>query len=249
MIWDAGHTVVIPVYRNDAWGEGLSDAVEDRFTDLGGIFLDEIAYEIDVVEFTGEASQLSSTVSNAITTYGASNVAVLLIAFEESELLMTAADAYPQLKTVTWFGSDGTALAGALIENEDVAAFATDVGFLNTIFAPTHSPKWEALRAHNLAEVGREPDSYSYAVHDVVWTYAMSILAAGDTDPDKIIEVLPTVTESLFGASGWVQLDEAGDRTTSNYDIWQIVESTPGNYTWAHAGVWNTALDTITWDD
>ncbi len=77
----------------------------------------------------------------------------------------------------------------------------------------------------------------------------MSILAVGDTDPEKIKDALPAVTESLFGASGWIELDANGDRKSSDYDIWHIQEtSTPNVYEWVHAGMWNTATDTITWD-
>jgi branched-chain amino acid transport system substrate-binding protein len=249
LIWDDNNTHVIPVIRNDAWGAGLEDAVEDRFVELGGTFLDGIAYTPGATEFSSEAADLDAKVASAVTTYGAANVAVLFIAFEEAEAFFTAVSAYQSVQAVDWYGSDGTALAGRLVDNAAVADLCESVNFLNTIFAPTHSPKWEAVRQNNLAEVGREPDSYSYAVYDVVWAYAMSILAVGDTDPAKIKDALPAVTESLFGASGWIQLDANGDRKSSDYDIWNIQETTtPNVYEWTHVGMWNTATDTITWD-
>jgi len=52
----------------------------------------------------------------------------------------------------------------------------------------------------------------------------------------------------MFGASGWIVLDTTGDRLSSDYDIWHVVETTPGVYGWEHTGVWNFASDTITWD-
>jgi branched-chain amino acid transport system substrate-binding protein len=199
-------------------------------------------------EFSAEVADLNTKVQNAITTYGAQNVAVLFIAFEEAGPFLTEASAYPTLSTVKWFGSDGTALAGAIIADATVADFAIATEFPNTIFAPTHSAKWEEVRQNNLALVGREPDSYSYAVYDVVWAYALSLMAVDTYDAEAVKVVLPSVTEAMFGASGWVILDTTGDRLSSDYDIWQVEETAPGVYGWEHTGVWNFASDTLTWD-
>jgi branched-chain amino acid transport system substrate-binding protein len=248
IIYDDGKSVVIPVVRNDAWGIGLRDGVRAVYTDLGGLFLDGIAYVPGATEFSAEVADLDTKVQDAITTYGAENVAVLFIAFEEAGPFLTEASAYSTLSTVTWFGSDGTALAGAIIESAAVADFCIATEFPNTIFAPTHSAKWEEVRQNNLALVGREPDSYSYAVYDVVWAYALSLLAVDTYDAEAVKAVLPSVTEAMFGASGWVVLDVTGDRLSSDYDIWQVAETAPGVYGWEHTGVWNFASDTLTWD-
>jgi len=248
LIYDDGKSAVIPVARNDAWGAGLRDGVRARFTDLGGLFLDGIDYTPGATEFSAEVADLNTKVGNAISTYGAANVAVLFISFEEAGPFFTEASSYPLLQTVKWYGSDGTALAGVLIDDATVAEFAIATEFPNTIFAPTHSTKWEEVRQNNLALVGREPDSYSYAVHDAVWAYALALMAVDAYDPEAIKDVLPSVTEAMFGASGWVVLDTTGDRLSSDYDIWQVVETTPGVYGWEHTGLWNFASDTLTWD-
>ncbi len=248
LIYDDGKSAVIPVVRNDAWGIGLRDGVRARFTDLGGTFLEGIAYTPGATEFSAEVADLNTKVGTAISTYGAANVAVLFISFEEAGPFFTEASSYPLLQTVKWYGSDGTALAGALIEDATVADFAIATEFPNTIFAPTHSTKWEEVRQNNLALIGREPDSYSYAVHDAVWAYALALMAVDAYDPEAIKDVLPYVTEAMFGASGWVVLDTTGDRLSSDYDIWQVVETTPGVYGWEHVGLWNFASDTLTWD-
>ncbi len=248
LIYDDGKSVVIPVVRNDAWGIGLRDGVRAQFTDLGGTFLEGIAYTPGATEFSAEVADLNTKLGTAISTYGATNVAVLFIAFEEVGPFFTEASNYPLLQTVKWYGSDGTALAGACIEDATVAQFAIATEFPNTIFAPTHSAKWEEVRQNNLALVGREPDSYSYAVYDVVWAYALSLMAVDTYDAEAVKDVLPFVTEAMFGASGWVVLDTTGDRLSSDYDIWQVVETTPGVYGWEHTGLWNFASDTVTWD-
>ena len=248
ILYDDGKLYVIPVTRNDAWGVGLEEAAAKRFTELGGTFLEGIRYAPDAVEFTAESSDLASKVESAVATYGADNVAVWHISFEEANAFFTAASAYDVLSTVRWYGSDGTANSGAMIEDPTVAEFAAAVGYPCTIFAPTHSAKWEKVRQNGLDKLGREPDSYSYAVYDVVWAYAYSLLTVDKYDPEAVKAVLPTVTESLFGASGWVELDDAGDRKAGDYDIWQVEEIAAGQYDWVHAGIWVYMSDSVAWD-
>lgn len=245
MITD-GKQYIIPVTRNDAWGVGLEEAAKTRFEELGGTFLEGIRYSPESPEFSMEVSNLAGKVSSAVDTYGAENVGVWHISFEEVTAFFSAASEYDILSTVKWYGSDGTANSGAMLEDETVAAFAAKVKYPCTIFAPTHSPKWEEVRQNNLDKLGREPDSYSYAVYDVVWAYAYSLLTVDTYDTDAVKEVLPTVTRSLFGASGWIDLDEAGDRKAGDYDVWQIGQPVvPDVYQWEHIGTWVFTTDSV----
>lgn len=248
IMYDDGTRYVIPVTRNDAWGVGLEEAAAPKFTALGGTFLEGIRYAPDAVEFTAESSDLNSKVESAVATYGADNVAVWHISFEEANAFFTASSAYDVLSTVKWYGSDGTSQSGAMTDDPIVAEFAAAVGYPCTIFAPTHSPKWEKVRWNGQNKLGRDPDAYSYAVYDVVWAYAYALLTVDAYDPEAVRAALPTVTESLFGASGWVELDEAGDRKAGDYDIWQVEEISPGQYDWVHAGIWVYMTDSVAWD-
>jgi branched-chain amino acid transport system substrate-binding protein len=245
IMYDDGKRYVIPITRNDAWGVGLEEAATARFTELGGQVLEGIRYSITATEFSMEVSNLASKVSSAIDTYGADKVAVWMISFEECTSIITSALEYDILSTVTWYGSDGNANSAAMIDDLDVAAFSASIISASTIYSPTQSPKFEVVRQNNMAKLGREPDAYSYGIYDVVWAYAYSLLAVDTYDADAVKAVLPDVTRSLFGASGWIDLDEAGDRKAGNYDIWEIQEIEPGIYKWVHRGTWIFASDSI----
>ncbi len=247
VMYDDGKTYVIPVTRNDAWGVGLEEAGKQRFTEIGGTFLEGIRYAPEAAEFSAEVADLASKVESAVATYGADNVAVWHISFEEVTAFFTAASEYDVLSTVKWFGSDGTFGSGSMLEDPTVRTFAIAVEYPCTMFAPTHSDKWEMVREHGMEVLGREPESYSYAVYDIVWAYAYSLLTVDEYNSEAIKEILPTVTESLFGASGWVVLDEAGDRKQGDYDVWQIEEVSTGVYDWVPVGVWITLTDSVTW--
>jgi branched-chain amino acid transport system substrate-binding protein len=248
IMYDDGQRYIIPVTRNDAWGKGLEDYSKEKFEELGGTFLQGILYDPEAAAFTTEAADLASKVDSAITTYGADKVAILNIAFEEVVTFMTACLGYPVLDDVKWYGSDGTATSGAMLDDADVRDFSMSVDYPCTIFGPTHSEKWEKVRDHGSAELGREPESYSYAIYDIVWVYTLCLLAVDDYDAMAIKGVLPTIAEAFFGASGWVQLDKYGDRGPTNYDIWQITEIATDTYDWTTVGMYDIATDSLVWE-
>jgi len=247
ILYDDGIRYVIPVTRNDAWGVGLEEAAAERFTELGGTVLEGIRYAPEAEEFSAEASDLAGKVASAVAAYGAEEVAVLHISFEEVNAFFTAAIEYDILSTVKWYGSDGTASSATMIEDPAVRDFTLTVGYPCTIFAPTESAKWDMVRQNGITVLGREPETYSYAIYDIVWAYALSLLKVDKYDAEAVREVMPEVVKSFFGASGWIELDEAGDREASDYVIWQIVETSPGVYNWKIVGKWILATDSVEW--
>jgi|GEM_PF-279331 len=247
IMYDDGKRYVIPVTRNDAWGVGLEEAVKTRFEALGGTFLMGIRYDPEATEFATEVNYLAGAAQDAIDDYGADNVSILHISFDEVREFMTAANAHTVLKTVKWYGSDGTATSGSMLWDEDVRDFAMSVEYPCTIFGPTHSEKWEKVRQNGIAQLGREPESYSYNVYDIVWVYALSLLEVDDYDSDAVKAVLPTVARNYFGASGWIELDDTGDRKAGDYDIWQIKQIALNLYDWEVVGMYIFATDSVVW--
>lgn len=248
LMYDEGKRYIIPVTRNDAWGVGLEEAAKKKFVDeLGGTFLTGIRYDPEATSFTTEAADLAAKVQDAISSYGAANVAVLHISFEEVNTFMTSAMGHPVLDDVKWYGSDGTAGSAAMLEDTNVRDFAMSVEYPSTIFAPTESEKWDMVRQHIKSELGREPESYSYAIYDIVWAYALSLMAVDVYDADAVKAILPTITETMFGASGWITLDSAGDRQAGDYDIFQITEIATDQYDWKKVGKYILASDTVEW--
>jgi len=248
MMYDSGVRYVIPVYRADAWGDGLKDATKAVFEKLGGHFLEGVRYSVEPTPatFTVEASSLASKVSSAVSQYGANKVGVLIIAFEEATRFFLDAREHSVLWNVKWFGSDGTVQLDAMAKEASVAEFAVAVKFPNTIYAPTVSAKYEKVRLYCNNTLGRMPDAYVYAAYDSVWVLALCLLQVNKYDTEAIRAVLPTVAQNYFGASGWVVLNAAGDRAQADYDIWAI-QFKDGKYEWVYAGTWIATSDSIRW--
>jgi branched-chain amino acid transport system substrate-binding protein len=173
----------------------------------------------------------------------------LHISFEEVTAFFTAAAAYDVLDDIRWFGSDGTAQSGAMTEDPTVAAFAAAVGYPCTIFAPAKSAKWEMVRQNGQTVLGRDPDSYSYAIYDIVWAYALSIAQGDSIDVTAVRDnmLAPGVLTNYYGASGSIDLDANGDRKAGNYYIWEITEA-DDEYSWTLAGTWILSTDSVMWE-
>ncbi len=243
-------TKVIVVYRDDAWGKGLHDATKARFEQpaIGGEFIESIGYDPDAPGFDTIAATLDTKVASAKTTYGADKVGVLYIAFEEVVQFFTECAVYSSDGWgVKWYGSDGTTLSAAMIADTTVAGFSYQSGFINPIFSPTRSDKWQKVHDHVKADLGRSPDSYTYAAYDIVWALAVSLMTVDDYDASAVRDVLPDVTESIFGSSGWFVLNADGDRAASDYDLW-IIDLVDTTYEWKLVGKYVQATDSIVWE-
>jgi len=247
VIQQDGIKYVVPIWRGDAWGDGLDKATKDALEALG-IEVDEgIRYSPEDVErkgFTAEPSLLADKVQAAVDQYGADAVGVLVISFAEIvDLFVKAAD-FEVLRQVRWYGSDGTALLDELLREPVAAQFAIDTAFINPIFAATRSEKFEDVVARIKAQIGREPDTYALAAYDEVWVLVETILMAGAYDADAVKSLLPIVARNTFGATGWIILNEAGDRATADYDLWRVVQE-GGEFRWERVGVYVAAGDTV----
>jgi len=245
LMYATGIRYYIPIWRGDTYGDGLKSSTEQAFKRLGGNVDAGVRYNPEVKEFTTEVAALADKVRAAISTYGKERTAVHLIAFEEAVTFFNEAAKQPVLKEVRWYGSDGTALSGGVADDPVSAKFSRDTKFLNTIFAPTRSDIFNRVRDTVKNQVGREPDSYSYTMYDILWVLTQSILMANAYDPALVKELLPTVAGAYFGASGWTVLNENGDRKTGDYDIW-VLESAGDKSEWKLAAVWSATSDSIT---
>jgi len=251
LMWEAGVKHVIATWRGDAWGDGLKDATEEAFEELGGTVYDEhnVRYDPAKTDFPSEAEMLKNAVEDLIADgIPKEEIGILAISFEEIVPYMEDASAHPILKEIKWFGSDGTCLLSSLVEHATAAPFASQVNFTNTIFAPGVSPKFEAVKEHVEEVLGRSPDSYAYATYDIVWCLALALDIVDEYNAEKVRDVLPMVVKNYFGASGWFELNENGDRAFADYNLWTVMyNATADEYQWVLVGVYRGAEDKIEW--
>ncbi|MDG6898165.1 MAG: ABC transporter substrate-binding protein [Nitrososphaerota archaeon] len=244
------------ISRSDTWGVGLSSATIADFKAIGGTEVDQIQYQVSSsgsYDFSSQLATLNTDYTNAVKQYGAANVGIMAVSFDELATMYQQASSYPSLLSSTWFGTDGTAESSTVTGTSGQTA--AQVKSLSTIYAPTLSSKEQNFTNAFVAKYNQHPDAYSYSAYDATWVAALSIIACGANSGACIQKTLPGVAAGYFGVAGWPDLDYGGDRAIADYAIWEVgpCSSAPAGsctagqtYTWNQVGTWNSGSNSVT---
>ncbi len=246
----AGVTHIIFSWQGDTWGDGLQSAAEGSMDDLGiAVYPDKLRFDPQKEDFTTDAALLDEYVTDLVEQGVAlGNIGVNLITFEQAAPYLAEAANYDQLSEVVWIGSDGTAVSEAILQHPVASEFAAEVMFINSMNRPAEEVEQsnkDRVRAHVQEVLGRDIDAYAYNTYDIIWALALSIDEVG-YDTEAAREVLPRITDewsSVYGASGHVVLNEAGDRAFADYDYYVLNE----NKEWEIVGYYDGAAEAINW--
>jgi len=235
-----GIQVIVPVWRGDTWGDGLSDATTGSFVERGGIIDDGVRYNPESPEFSASTSLLAEKVKGYVDEYGADKVAVLFLGFAEILQFTQSASQHEVLDDVRWFGPGANTKEYKLIDDPIGLEFSTSVQFTTVQFAVTKNPKYERVQAHLTEQLGRTPNTFVHSSYDAVWIIGQSILQTQSTDVSKIKSVISDVAEHYYGAIGPTVFNEAGDLAQANYEVWGIRGGD-----WVLLGQYTQATDSI----
>lgn len=248
-LYSLGITDIVPIARDDAYGNGLVNSTENAFKALGGSYdTNGISYSTSATDFSSYVALLNTQVENAISTYGASHVAVYAVTFDELESIITSATQYPALAQVRWFGSDGNTPSGGVSGDATTAAFATSVDFEGTDFSPSTSATQTQVANYVQSQTGYSADPYSFGIYDALWVVAKTLAFTQQNSGTAINSALPTIADQSFGASGLTELNSYGDRATGDYEIYQIYQVNATAYNWEPAGLYTAATQSVTWN-
>ena len=218
-----GIEVAIPMWIGDSYGDSLSSAAISEFEARNGTSDEGVRYNPDVREFSIEVDSLANTVQGYVDDYGADKVAIVVVAFDEIVSIMQAADRYPVLKEVTWYGSETLAQNPFIVKDRIANDFAIEAGF-----TAIQVPLGDGPRAQNVTETlsvpfGGTPNAFAYNAYDAVWLAGLSIERAGSTDPADIAAMLPSLAANYTGgALSSTELNEFGDLALATYGTWRI---------------------------
>ena len=90
----------------------------------------------------------------------------------------------------------------------------------STYAAPAESEKFNDLYDRYFGLVSQPFGYYSACSYDIGWILTESILNSQSVDATTLIPLQHPTAFNNFGASGWNRLNEAGDRYSTNYQIW-----------------------------
>jgi branched-chain amino acid transport system substrate-binding protein len=245
-----GKSVIVPMTREDPGNQGLQTSAKATLESADATLLPEISYDPATQDFAPTVQALAAQVDQAVAQHGANTVAVYLTAFDEAASIFTLAAQSAALRSVRWYGSDGVAGSGALVDDAAAAAFATSVGFPCPIFGldPAAKTKWEPLSERVHAQTGLVPDAFALSTYDAVWLTTLAALETGGVgDPAAFKRAFTQTANSYFGVTGSTELNDAGDRKSGTFDFQGICPQGT-SYRWQSVGTFTAvggALGTI----
>ena len=221
-----GIEYVVPIWLGDTYGDGLHNATKANFESRGYAFDVGVRFDPEKLEFGSEVSILNDLVQNAIETYGSDKVAVFLIAFGQSILILQNAGDYDALDDVQWFIAETLTKKSDVLNDPITRDFITrpNVGYTGVQVAESGNDIHGIVESYFIETIGEKPITLVYHAYDAAWLVGLSILQSGSTDAATIKSVFPEVASQYVGAIGSTTLNEAGDLDKADYTIWSIVD-------------------------
>lgn len=247
MLWSYGIEAVIVIQLDNVWADGIYDILEPDYENKGGVVLERIRYPDGETDFSSYLQTAEAIAVQAVATYGQEHVAIEILGFEEAVEIVTEAQNYQTIYSLPWFGSDGTSFIQEMLD--EVPQIADHLKIFSTLAAPDYSLKFNEMADRYFNLVSQQLDFYSASYIDIAWIVAQAVLETRPTSEKNardIIKVIPDIASRYYGYSGWCLLNEAGDRYTSNYDIWGYgyVDSEPSSIRY---GFYDSLTGQVTW--
>lgn len=222
LIQHEGIQVLVPVWRGDTWGDGLSDATTSSFVERGGITDEGIRYNPESPEFSASTSLLAEKIRGYVDEYGEDKVAIVFLGFAEILQFTQSASEHEVLDDVRWFGPGANTKEHKLIEDPIGLEFSTNIQFTTVQVAASKNPTYERVQAHLTETLGRTPNTFVHSSYDAVWIIGLAMLETQSSDVSAIKAAIPGIAENYSGAIGPTKLNEAGDLAQADYEVWGI---------------------------
>lgn len=241
-----GVKAIIPIVRDDVWGNSLLQSFTARFVSEGGIVYPGAVYDPSENSFTNQVNTVNTQVNEAIAAYGAANVAVMAFTFNEITGIMTKASTFQLLGSVKWYGCDGNSQLKEMITDPIIAGFAVKTEFMAPMMAigwTLYTPPFTTqLSSKIVAQTGITPDIYALSAYDATFVMGLAYLQVGSADMDKINAMIPLISSTYDQMGISRQLNANNDLLQANYIFWNILQN-PNGYYWGGYGTYWYDID------
>jgi len=244
-----GAQAVLTMHRGDAWGDGLWNLLESEFEEKGIVNLGQIRYSTEVTEFSNILDAANDTITDAIDTYGRERVGIQFFSFSELRTIQVQASDYPSLMDVIWMSTESGGRSELMLSEAGEYASVTR-HFSPLMGVAEDSAEYIEFAASYDDLMGFQPSFYSATQYDAMWLMALAVFETGGVDASEIKQALIPLSSEYYGVSGWLDLDENGDRLPQMFDIWGFYDASgSGDYSYRKWGEYNGTSGQITWDD
>ncbi len=240
-----GVEAILIVQRGDSWADGIYNVLIPELEKVGIEVIERVRYAAESTEYSSYLSTMDDLLGDAIAEYGVERVGIQTMAFDEQVVMVSQTSDYPNTRAVIWMGTESSGRSQRMID--DAAGLQNEIGGFSSLMTPAKSWKWVALDEGYFDLVAQPASFYTATGNDAAWCIALSMIEAGSVDANDVAPLWPDVPRNFFGASGWVDLDENGDRAAGVFDIWGFSETAAAGFT--SYGQYSGLDLSVTWDD
>jgi len=242
-----GAEAVLIFFRADAWGDSLYTALAPELADRGIVELGRIRYAGESTEFSNYLEYASDIIADGIALYGKERIGIQFISFSELKTIQTQAADYPQLIDIVWMTVDSAEHDQYMLDM--AGEWATKTRHFSATMA-TSSIEFIEFDERYYEVTGHRASFNTAALYDASRFLVETILAIKTIEPSEIVDVLIPMSQDYHGLTGWMSLDENGDRQPQMYDIWGFYEHPiSGEYLFMNFGAYDGQKGEVDWDD
>ncbi len=240
---------VLTMHRADAWGDGLWNILEGEFEKRGIENLGRIRYAGEVTEFSSYLTNANDIITAAAEKYGGLEyVGMEFFSFNEFRTIQAQASDYPNLMDIIWMGTESNGRS-TLMMRENGPLCTQTRHFSSLMGVDEGSYEYMSLQERYNAETEAMPSFYDCAMYDAGWLMIKSVLETGSIEAEPISNVLISMSEKHHGTSGWLVLDDNGDRRAQIFDLWGFYETDTGEPWFRSWGKYDGRIIQVNWDD
>jgi len=248
-MWKSWGVDAVLTMQVDHWS-GRFDDFEDELGIRGITSLGRIVY--NTYDYEDDLALANETITVAIQEYGEGKVGIQFISWEEISDIQKHAATYPNLIDSIWMTITEQGYRNRLnmLDDEEFMLLATKTRHFTHIMRCEESFFLNQEFAEKFSEgTGYAPPLFAMIQYDACWLLAETIIKTGSTDAGVISTSLIPISHKMHGLSGWLALDENGDRIPQIYDISGFYEDEPGEYKVGTFGSYDGNTGEVDWDD
>ncbi len=223
LIKQEGNTVMVPLWRGDTVGDELMVHAKARFRQLGGEAAAGVRYAPDRTDFAGILDELDKELAQIQAEKPSAKPAIVFVGGNEVVPIFKDAAKRRGLAELPWYGSDATALNDAIAKDPESAAFAMRTRFASPRYGEGGANVYTQIERRIAKETDLFPDTQSAAAYDAAWLGFLAADSAQSMDAGALRRFIPLLAERTYGVTGWLALNEYGDRREDwDFDFWAL---------------------------
>lgn len=251
LLLDESIELIIPLVRNDIWGEELLTTTSSQFNEAGFETANALFYNPNDFDANELISQLSQKLADALTQTEVSKIGIYMLSYGEGHEFLKLAKNNLQLGEVKWFGNSAFAEDKGIVADIETATFAAERQLWCPSFGldPEASQIWQPLQLRLEEKLNRKPEIYAFTSYDAVWLAAKTYLQTPyNVSTETLKQSFRSQAAQYFGATGRTNLNTAGDRDMATYDFWGLTINGNAAF-WENKAVYDNITKTLTRKD